>query len=124
MANEIDALDRALKRSGFQITLRKVVGTTNQTFIDVVCPAMVRGYSPQQLVPGISLQDSHVIISPTQINAASWPYAQGSYTDDVRIPSKNRGDLIIINGRTRAVEAAVGIYLPNSTLVRIEIQVR
>jgi hypothetical protein len=124
MTTQIDALDRALKVSGQPITLRRVMGTTTQTFTDVVCQAVIRGYSPQQLVSGIELQDSHVIMSPTEINNAVWPYAQGTYTDDVRIPSRNRGDLVIINGRQRAVEAAVGIYLPNNTLVRIEMQVR
>jgi hypothetical protein len=125
MSKEIEALDRALRRSGQPVTLRKVTGTTSQTFTDVVCQAMVRGYSPQELIAGngISQQDSMVILSPTQINNAAWPSAQ-SGTTDVRIPNKNRGDQIQINGKWRIVQAGVGIYLPNNLLVRIEVQVR
>jgi hypothetical protein len=123
MASQIDALDRALKVAGQSITLRKVTGTTSQTFTDVICQANVRGYSPQELVGAITQQDSKVIISPTEINSAVWPYAQFGYINDVRVPSKNRGDLVIINGQTRTVQAAVGIYVQD-VLVRIEIQVR
>lgn len=124
MANEIDALNRALRRSGQPVTLRKVTGTTSQTFTDVDCLALVRGYTPQELVAGngIIQQDSKVILSPTEINAAVWPVVQ-SGPKDVRIPSKNRGDLCLINGAWRTVQAGVGIYI-GSTLVRIELQVR
>lgn len=123
--DQIDALDRALKRSGFKITLRKVSGTTSQTFTDLLnVPAMVRGYSPQEIVAGggIIQTDSHVIISPTQINLATWPFVQGTGAD-VRIPSRNRGDLCSINGVWRTVVAGVGLYM-GSDLVRIEMQVR
>lgn len=125
MSKEIEALDRALRRSGQPVTLRKVTGTTTQTFTDVICQAMVRGYSPQELIAGngISQQDSMVILSPTQINKAVWPVAQTGATD-VRIPNKNRGDQIQINRKWRVVQAGVGIYLPNNLLVRIELQVR
>jgi hypothetical protein len=123
MSNEIDALDRALKRSGQPVVLRLVVGTSPQVFTDVTCPAIVRGYTPQQLIGGITQQDSLVILSPTQINAADWPgLAQGA-GQDVRIPSRNRGDLVMINGAKRAVQAGTGIFI-GTTLVRIEIQVR
>lgn len=122
MANEIDALDRALRRTKLTVTLRKVTGTTSQTFTDVDCPATVRGYSPQELVGGITQQDSHVTISPTQINAAVWPSAQSAGAD-VRIPSRNRGDVCIINGVTRSVQDGVGLYVQD-TLVRIEFRVR
>lgn len=119
--DEIDALDRALKRSGMTVTLRKVTGTTSQTFTDLPnVPAMVRGYAPQDLVATIIQTD--VIISPTQINAAVWPTAQGA-GEDVRIPNRNRGDQCIINGVTRSVIAGVGIYI-GGNLVRIEMQVR
>jgi hypothetical protein len=122
MANEIDSLNRALRRSGQPVILRKVTGTTTQTFTDLPCLALVRGYTPQQLVGGILVQDSHVIISPTPINAATWPGPQTGSTD-VRIPSKSRGDIVIIAGANRAVQTAVGIYI-GTNLVRIEIQVR
>jgi hypothetical protein len=120
--NEIEALNRALKRAGQTITLRKVTGTTSQTFTDVVCRAVVRGYSPNELIGGIVQNDSFVILSPTEINTAVWPTAQGA-GPDVRIPSRNRGDLVIINGRSRTVQAGIGYYVQDA-LVRIEMQVR
>lgn len=118
MSVEIEALDRALARSGQSVTLRRLPTVDIE---DV--PALVRGYSPQELVDGITQQDSLVIISPTQINAEVWPGAQVSGQKDIRIPSKNRGDLCIINNETRSVQAGVGIYV-GDTLVRIEFRVR
>lgn len=123
MADEIDALNRGLRRSGQTITLRRVIGTTSQTFVDVVCRAVVRGYAPNELIGSIIQNDSLVILSPTEINAAVWPTVQGAGAD-VRIPSRNRGDLCYIAGVWRSVQAGVGIYLGGSTLVRIELQVR
>lgn len=120
--DEIDALNRGLRRSGQPVTLRKVTGTTVQTFTDVVCKAVVRGYAPHELIGGINLNDSFVILSPTEITAAVWPGPQGAGAD-IRIPSRNRGDLILIAGVWRTVQAGVGIYM-GSNLVRIELQVR
>lgn len=113
MTVEIDALDRGLARSGQTVTLRRPPA------VDLAgIPAVVRGYQPNELTEGITQQDSLVIISPTQINAAVWPGVGQS-----PIPSKNRGDSCIINGVTRSVQAGVGIYVRN-VLVRIEFQVR
>lgn len=118
MSVEIEALDRALSRSRQTITLRALPA------VDLAgVPAVVRGYAPNELVDGITQQDSFVVISPTQINAAGWPGAQVSGQRDIRIPNKNRGDLCIINGQTRAVQAGVGIYV-RDVLVRIEFRVR
>jgi hypothetical protein len=113
---EIDALDRALKRAGQTVTLRRL------PMIDVVCPASVRGYSAQEFTSNITQQDSKVILSPTQINAAVWPGPQGA-GPDIRIPNRNRGDLVIINGVNRTVQNGAGFYVED-VLVRIELQVR
>lgn len=118
MTVEIESLDRALARSGQTVTLRRL---TNTDLAGI--PAMVRGYSPDELVDGITQQDSFVIISPTQINAAGWPGTQVPGQPDIRIPRHNRGDLCIINGQTRAVQAGVGIYV-RDVLARIEFRVR
>lgn len=123
MTAEIDALDRALKRSGQPVILRLVVGSSPQVFTDVAVNAIVRGYAPQQLLGSIIQQDSLVIMSPTEINAAGWPGLTQGVGPDVRVPSKNRGDQVIINGAKRAVQAAEGIFM-GTVLVRIEIQVR
>lgn len=115
---EIDALDRALTRAGDTITLRTLAGAT------VVCKAAVRGFSPSELVEGVTQQDAFVIISPTAITSSGWPnVAQGTGQPDIRIPSKNRGDTALINGKVRAVQAGVGIYI-GGVLVRIEFRVR
>ena len=114
MSSEIDALDRALARAGQTITLRRTVDGSNT---DVECPAAIRGFSPSELVDGITQQDSLVIISPTQINAAKWP-------DGVTpsVPSKNMGDTCIVNGKSRKVKAAYGIEVQDA-IVRIEITI-
>lgn len=117
MTVEIDSLDAALAAAGQTVTL------TCRPNITVVCPASVRGYTPQELTSNITQQDSKVILSPTQINAATWPGTQVPATPDIRIPSKNRGDLCTINGQQRTVQAGVGIYVKD-VLVRIELQVR
>lgn len=118
MTVEIDALDRALTRSKQTVTLR-CLPTNDLAGI----PAVVRGYQPDELSSNITQQDSHVVISPTQINAAYWPTIQTPGIKDVRIPSKNRGDICIINNVPRSVQAGVGIYVQD-VLVRIEFQVR
>lgn len=120
---EIDALDRALKRSGQPITLRKINGTAGLNNVDVNCLALVRGYTPGELVGDIKQQDSFVVLSPTSINIAGWPGVQVDGKADIRIPSKARGDIAIIVNVLRSVQAAVGIYI-GTTLVRIEMQVR
>lgn len=117
MTKEIDALDKSLARAGQTVTLRRLPTT------DVICPASIRGYTPQELTSNITQQDSKVILSPTQINAAIWPGTQVPTLPDIRIPSKNRGDLCEINGVFRTVQAGVGIYVQD-VLVRIELQVR
>lgn len=120
---EIAELDRSLAEDGEDIILRRVVGTTNQAFNDVKCRAFVRGYAANELVGGITQQDSKVILSPTQINRLQWPGGQPpNVTGDPRIPSKARGDKAIIGGKVRSVEAATGIPI-DGTLVRIEMRV-
>lgn len=122
---EIAELDKSLAADGEDIWLRRVVGSSaaTQQFIDVKCRAFVRGFAANELIGGITQQDSKVILSPTQINRANWPGGQvpGS-TIDPRIPSKNRGDKAKIKGSFRNVEAGTGITTEGE-LVRIEIRV-
>lgn len=120
---EIRELDKSLQEDGEDIVLRRVVGTTNRVFNDVTCRAFVRGYAPNELIAGITQQDSKVILSPTQINRAQWPGGQPPNTPgDPRIPSKNRGDKAIIAGKERTIESATGIPI-DGELVRIEMRV-
>jgi hypothetical protein len=121
MNPDILALDRALARTGEPVMLRRITGTTNQSWVDVEVMALVRGYRPEQLVGGIVQTDSLVILSPTSIFGAQWPggVVPGS-TVDARLPKK--GDKAIIRGAARNVETVGPIY-SRGELVRIEMRV-
>lgn len=112
----ISMLDRQLATDGHDIVLQRVTGGTTIAQA-VTVRAFVRGYQPQELVNGITQQDAKVILSPTSVAAFNSGAAAGL---DVRVPIK--GNRMVINGRTRAVEAAVGLYMAG-TLVRIEARV-
>ena len=119
---EVRELDVALAADGQDITLRRFIGTTNRTNIDVQCRAFVRLYTPQQLTPNTIQGDTKVILSPTEIIAAQWPGAgQTPTAADARVPRK--GDQVIVAGTPRNVEAGYPIYLDDQ-LVRLELQVR
>lgn len=114
------ALDRGLARVGQDIILQRMNGAAVAS--QVTCRAVVRGYAPDELVGGITQQDSFVILSPTQIIAANWKAfaVSGETTLDQRIPIK--GNKAVINGKTRNIEAAGGLYV-DGELVRIEMRV-
>lgn len=121
-SDAIAALDDALDDVGQEIRLQRLTGTQLIPF-EVECQALVRGYTPQELVGGITQQDSFVILSPSEITRKGWPGPNSSATptnQDRRVPRK--GDKAVINGKTRNVEAAVGIYVAD-VLVRIEMRV-
>nr|MCU0731652.1 hypothetical protein [Hyphomonas sp.] len=72
------------------------------------------------LVNAMSQQDVTVVLSAEEISAAGW--ASGAPAgNDTRIPIK--GNRIVMQDRTRNVEAASGIYI-GGQLVRIEVQAR
>ena len=123
---EISELDKSLAEDGEDIILRRVVGSTNQVFVDVKCRAFVRGYEAKDLIAGLIQRQRKVIISPTQINRAQWPGGQPistvQFESDPRIPNKNRGDKCIIAGGTCAVETGAGIQI-GETLIRIDMRV-
>ena len=115
-------LDVALANDGERIELWRETGTQKIPF-KVRCRAFVRGYSAQELIGGITQQDSKVILSPTEITRSGWPGPNSSATStnqDRRMPRK--GDAVVIAGRKRAVEAAGGSYVAGD-LVRIELRV-
>lgn len=118
-----------MAEDGQDIVLRRVIGQSQATqqFIDVTCRAFVRGYAPDELVGGITQQDSRVVLSPTQINAAHWPGGQvvstAQFQADQRVPDKNRGDICFIDGRRCSIEAAKAVII-DGALVRIDMQVR
>ena len=118
-------LDAMLRSDGQQVTLRRVVGTTNQTNVDCQCWAFVRGYKAAELAGSIIQGDSAVILSATDIIAAQWPGGQAVTSPpgvtDPRVPRK--GDKVLIEGKARNVEAADPIYVAGD-LHRINLQVR
>lgn len=122
-------LDHSLDEDGQDVVLQCfTLGPSGlQIPYSVTVRAFVRGIIPRtadELVQGITQDQSSVIMSPTQINAKNWPGPDttGIAVVDRRIPSKNRKDKIVINGKPRSVEAGVGVYLQNE-LVRIEARV-
>jgi hypothetical protein len=113
----IAMLDRQIARNKQTVTLRKLPST------DITVPALVRSSTATELIGGLTQGESLVIVSPTQINAAGWPGVQEAGKSDVRVPSKNRGDSVVINNQNRVVQNANPFYI-NDVLVRIEIVVK
>lgn len=109
-AAAIAALDRGLAAAGQDITLRRTTGT-QLIPLDVACRAVVRDYAPAELVGEIQQGDTRVILSPSEMTNAQWPWPPRA------------GDFVVIAGRLRAVRAAPPFYVDN-VLVRVELQVR
>jgi hypothetical protein len=127
MSAEIAALDNALSGVGGEwVTLRRVVGTAPNTVnIDVQCRARVDGVTPQEIASGISQDELHVIMSPTQINAAQWPGGQvtpaAPFSVDPRIPVKAT-DKVIARGKSRTL-TFIDPRLCDGELVRLNLRV-
>ena len=116
-AEAIADLDAHLASDGQDVILQRVTGGTTVAQA-VTLRAFVRGYQPDELVNGITQQDAKVILSPTGLASFNSGAASGL---DVKVPIK--GNRMVINGRTRAVEAGVGISMAG-TLVRVEVAVK
>lgn len=113
----ISMLDRQIAKNGQPVTLRRLPST------DVDVSGLVRSNTATELIAGLVQGESLVIVSPTQINAAGWPGTQEAGKRDIRVPSKNRGDIVVVNNEQRAVQNANAFYI-GDTLVRIEITVK
>lgn len=103
-------LDDALRLSGEDVTLRRIVANAD----DLVRPgvrAFVRGYRPEELVGGIEQGDSQVVLSPT-----------GMPAEFVAAPLR-KNDRIVTAGRTRNVEHVDPVRIGGVT-VRINALVR
>lgn len=112
---EIADLDFALAAEGQTITLTRGAASVD-------CAAFVRGLDRNQLEGSVNQQEFKVIISPTQIDAATWPAAPDSPPPSVdpRIPIK--GDRITVAGRRRTVQDVLPMFVAD-VLVRIEMKV-
>ena len=121
-ADMIADLDAELAADGESIKLRRM--DNGEMAQEVTCQALVRGYAASELVGGITVKDSRVILSPTEISAANWQsfvlVGGATSSQDARVPMK--GNKAEIAGKERNVEAGGGTYAAGQ-LVRIEIRV-
>lgn len=109
----IASLDAQLARHGQDVTLRRRIGTTN-TYAELPCRAVLRGYNPNQLVGNIKQSDAMFIISPTSIAAKpTWATAAGGSA----YPQIN--DFLLDGSRMRKIESA-GDVVMNGVIVRFE----
>lgn len=110
----ISALDRALASHGQTITLRRTSGEgTSQTNADVSVRVREGLYTSEELASGLYQGQTRIILSPSEILAASWPSPQSW-------PAT--GDFVVIEGRERRVESAT-LRRIDGTVVRIELEV-
>lgn len=128
MSAEVAGLDDALINGSWEwVTLRRVVGTAPNTVnIDVRCIARVDAVSPTEIVGGISQDELHVIMSPTQINEAQWPGGQVTpgmpFNVDPRVPVKAT-DKLIVRGKLRTLTFAEPKPGKTGELVRLNLRV-
>ncbi len=116
MSALIATLDYALAKAGADATLRRIGGTApSTTNYDVTVRVRIDSPSIEELLAGIAMSVSNVIMSPSEIAAASWPASA-----DGSLPRRN--DRLIIDGRTRVIEQVDPKYI-GGELVRIELKV-
>jgi hypothetical protein len=116
----IAELDSALAEAGQDVTLSRVVAGVA---IEVQCRANVRAYrlKEEDVVGGVASAVSIVSLSPTQIADSGWPGVMvPGDTVDPSIPRRN--DKVIIDGRTRNVEAVEAVSVGNQ-VVRFNLSV-
>ena len=120
----IAGLDNALAEAGEEITLRRTVGTGNNTVnIDAKVRALIRSYRlrDEQIAADLRVDDLLVTISPTDIERAQWPGGQmGNAAQGERsLPIK--GDRFISGGRVRRIDV-VAPFRVDGVIVRIEMR--
>lgn len=110
MSGEIAALDDALARAGETVIIRRYTAPTGSPRPKLDVPgirAAIRAIAANELVPGIDQTASVVILSPTGLSSFL-PFV--------------KGDIVVVQGRERAVELPKPI-LVQDVLVRIELLV-
>jgi len=121
----IDALDRGLAEDGEDVILRRRFGEgPDATYQPVTCRARVDRQGATQSPAGILLAKYSLIMSPTQINAASWPGAplDDQPDADPRIPRENDIDDLIIRGERPRVITMCDAKIIDGELVRINLE--
>lgn len=124
------SLDHALKLTGEDVTLQRLLGT-QLVPVSVSVRAHIKDYAPHEMIAGSNIVqgDSRCVISTTEIDAAQWPggVVAAQYPPatmgDLRIPRK--GDRVIMaSGKVRTVQYAWPAPMVGGELVRIELQIR
>lgn len=96
----------ALKKYGRDMKLRRRIGTT-ATYTDVMVKGTDRGYKPDELTGQLQQGDRRITISNEEIATQNWPG-----------PPK-KGDFLVIDGTSTAVQGAEPKYLGNTVLAHI-----
>lgn len=124
---ELDALDRALKKKGSNVVLRRMLGApSNQVPSDVKCKAWITSYRlrDQEEVskaPQSAQSELLVTISPTSLLKAGWPGGIDPLLHkDQNMPVK--GDLVKIGDTFCKIEV-VDVSDINGDVVRIDMRV-
>jgi hypothetical protein len=106
MTGEAAEIALALSENGRFMKLRRRIGTTT-SFTDVDVYGADRGYKPQEIAGLLQQGDRSVTIGTAEIVTASWP-----------APPK-KGDFLVIDGVSTAVQGAEPRYLGNAVLAYI-----
>jgi len=96
----------ALKRYGRAMKLRRRIGTTS-SYVDVDVKGVASGFKPDELVGLVQQGDRSVIISNAEIAATGWP------------GPPRKGDFVVIDGVTAAVQGAEAKYLGSEVLAHV-----
>ena len=111
-----EQLQRFLVDYGQDVVLKRRVGTT-AAYDEVTVRAHVSQFEPDELVAGITQQDTKVILSQAEILAAGWPQTTGGSA------WPRNGDFMVINGAQRAVTAGAP-HVTGALIVRLNATVR
>lgn len=104
-----------IQHYGQDVTLRRVTGTTSQTYTDVAVRAFVRKFAANELVGGITQGDRLAIIANIEIATASWP------------GPPRKGDQIIAGGKVSTVQAVEpvrveGVVIRHNLTIRGDVE--
>lgn len=119
-------LDRRLDRRGELIDLKRVVGSTVQSFVSCRIPAIVRSLGVQQLIGNVTQTNYFLIISPTHINLQQWPGGKTAVLPSISLPSDPRiplvTDSVLLRGASKQANRVAPIF-DRGECIRIELYV-
>lgn len=113
----IRALDAQLSAHGEDIILRRMVKRDGAVVAaEVACRALARSLSGDAIVGAQNQETMRVVISPTQVLAASWPGEDENEVSGTSIPAflPRPTDVVIVRGRKMQVKVPGAVYLANT----------